>query len=136
MPQVIENYKTKNPQNVSFSMIFCWFLGDSYRLFYNIKNKAPIQLVTSVLIQVTMDLIVCIQIVFYGKKKSRLNIKPNQMNDIIKSRDDLNLPKINRVKNINEIIEVSINKDNNFEKEKKDINLDNNNSSDPDRSLK
>jgi len=45
VPQVIENYKVKNSKNVSFSMIFCWFLGDSFRLFYNINYKSPLQII-------------------------------------------------------------------------------------------
>ena len=85
VPQVIENYKTKNSKNVSFSMIFCWFLGDSFRLYYNIKFKAPIQMITAVAIQVALDLTVCVQLYIYkdGPNKGGI-LKNKKMEDIKK----------------------------------------------------
>jgi uncharacterized protein with PQ loop repeat len=75
VPQVIENYKTKNSKNVSFSMIFCWFLGDSFRLYYNLKYKAPIQMITAISVQVTLDFTVCVQLCIYSDNKSGNRIK-------------------------------------------------------------
>ena len=86
MPQVIENCKTKNTQNVSFSMIFCWFLGDSFRLYYNIKFKAPIQMIAAISFQVTLDLIVCLQIAIYRRKNNR-----KEINKIMNKIDEMNI---------------------------------------------
>ena len=56
-------------------MIFCWFLEDSFRLYYNLKFKDPIQMITAISIQVTLDLIVCVQLCIYRDNKSGAVIK-------------------------------------------------------------
>ena len=96
LPQVIENYKTKNPKNVvSFSMIFCWFLGDSFRLFYYKKFKAPLQMIIAISVQVTLDFIVCAQIYIYrriskNKGNNTAKRKIEQINKLMKKIDELN----------------------------------------------
>ena len=84
VPQVIENYKVKNSKNVSFSMIFCWFLGDSFRLYYNINYKSPLQIILGILVQVILDIVVCIQICIYRDKKNItiVNVNANKKENI------------------------------------------------------
>ena len=96
IPQVIENYKTKNSENVSFSMIFCWFLGDSFRLFYYIKFKAPLQMIGAISVQVTLDFIVCIQLCMYRDISKNKGIKLakrkiEDINKLMKRIDELNI---------------------------------------------
>ena len=97
VPQVIENCKTKNTDNLSFTMIFFWFLGDSFRLYYNIKYKAPIQMISAISLQVTFDLIVCLQICIYRKGKKGFNLalikqkKLEEINKLMKKIDELNI---------------------------------------------
>ena len=125
VPQVIENYKTKNSKNVSFSMVFCWFLGDSFRLYYNIKYKSPLQMITAISIQVTMDLTVCIQLCIYSDKKSKDRFKFNlrkkkhikEINKIIKKIDELNIS--DRKKGTHDNFKLELNKKQKLEDEEK-----------------
>lgn len=134
MPQVIENCKTKNTQNVSFSMIFCWFLGDSFRLYYNIKFKAPIQMIAAISFQVTLDLIVCLQIAIYRRKNNRKEInkimnKIDEMNISVKKKENDEEINVDLKKNTNENIEIN-------EHNKNEQKLDQSNTSDPETILK
>ena len=99
-PQIIKNYKTKFTKNISFLMIFCWFFGDSFRLFYNIQFRAPIQLISGISAQIFFDFIILIQLIRYRKNISIENDKVNQnkkqieeINQLMKSIDELNLGK-------------------------------------------
>lgn len=142
VPQVIENYKTKNSQNVSFTMIFCWFLGDSFRLYYNIKYKAPIQMITAISVQVTLDIIVCIQLIMYRDfgKKSPINTAKKKIEDInklMKKIDEINI--FEKKKEGNQLEQIEIKKNNSGEEnegEKNEQKLDHTNNSDPDTTLK
>ena len=134
MPQVIENCKTKNTQNVSFSMIFCWFLGDSFRLYYNIKFKAPIQMIAAISFQVTLDLIVCLQIAIYRRKNNRKEInkimnKIDEMNVSVKKKENDEEINVDLKKNTNGNIEIN-------EHNKNEQKLDQSNTSDPETILK
>ena len=66
VPQAVNNCRTKNTRNISFQMIFFWFLGDSFRLYYYVRFKSPIQMIIGICIQVTLDFIVSAQICFYN----------------------------------------------------------------------
>ena len=99
-PQVIKNCKTKVTKNISFTMIFCWFLGDSFKLFYNIYYKAPIQLIMSISLQISLDFVVLCQIIIYRKnnftEKNKINANKKQIeeiNQLMKSIDEMNVPK-------------------------------------------
>ena len=134
MPQVIENCKTKNTQNVSFSMIFCWFLGDSFRLYYNIKFKAPIQMIAAISFQVTLDLIVCLQIAIYRRKNNRKEInkimnKIDEMNISVKKKENDEEINVDLKKNTSGHIEIN-------EHNKNEQKLDQSNTSDPETILK
>ena len=138
VPQVIENYKTKNSKNVSFSMIFCWFLGDSFRLFYNVKYKAPIQMIAAISFQVTLDVIVCIQLCMYRDigKKGPINIAKKKIEDInklMKKIDEINI--LHKKKQVNRVEQIEIKKSNSGE-ENESEKKEQNNTSDPDTSLK
>ena len=137
LPQIIENYKTKNSKNVSFTMIFCWFLGDSFRLFYNIKYKAPIQMISAIAVQATFDIIVCIQLIMYRDKgnqgNNKLNISKDKIEDINSGKiDESNLSE----KKKNEIIveEQQIKKKSRMEQTEEDKNnqkIEENNETNP-----
>ena len=86
-PQIIENYKVKNSKNVSFCMIFLWFLGDSFRLYYNIRVKAPLQMTIGIGIQVVLNVIVCIQLYIYREQK--LIVISSDEKDEIDKKDEL-----------------------------------------------
>ena len=101
VPQAVTNCQTKNTRNLSFSMIFFWFMGDSFRLYYNIRFKAPIQMIIGIAVQVTLDIIVCLQICVYNKRnlgdtaiiKVISKNKNNAINNLMKKIDELNIIK-------------------------------------------
>ena len=100
VPQVISNCKTKVTKNISFMMIFCWFLGDCFRLVYNIFHRAPIQLIIGISIQIFLDFFVVIQLILYKnnnfKEKDKVNANKKQIeeiNQLMKSIDELNVGK-------------------------------------------
>ena len=80
-------------------MIFCWFFGDCFRIYYNIKYRAPKQLVIGIYVQVMLDLIVLFQLIIYRKnnfkeKDNNSNKKQiEEINQLMKSIDELNFGK-------------------------------------------
>ena len=100
VPQAVSNCRTKFTKNISFMMIFCWLMGDSFRLFYNIKYNAPLQLIIGILFQIIINSIVLIQLILYRnnnvKEKERTNPNKKQIeeiNQLMKSIDELNIGK-------------------------------------------
>jgi len=99
IPQVVSNCRTKITKNISFMMIFCWFFGDCFRIYYNIKYRAPKQLVIGIYVQVMLDLIVLFQLIIYRKnnfkeKDNNSNKKQiEEINQLMKSIDELNFGK-------------------------------------------
>ena len=114
VPQVVSNFKTKNTKNISFAMMFLWFLGDSFRLYYNIKFNSPIQMITGIIVQVTLDITVCIQICFYNRKGKGSNManKVKEINTIMKKIDEVNVIKVSK----NNILERKENDESDGEK--------------------
>ena len=108
VPQVYSNCITKNTRNISFQMIFFWFLGDSFRLYYNIRFKAPIQMILGIATQVCLDITVCVQICIYNKRSmGNANIvnvisknKINDINNLMKKIDELNIIKTDQKKEL------------------------------------
>jgi uncharacterized protein with PQ loop repeat len=100
VPQVVTNCRTKFTKNISFMMIICWLIGDSFRLFYNINYSAPKQLIIGIMIQLIVNSIVLIQLILYRnnnfKEKERINSNKKQIeeiNQLMKSIDELNVGK-------------------------------------------
>lgn len=100
VPQAVSNCRTKFTKNISFMMIFCWLIGDSFRLFYNVRYNAPLQLIIGILFQIIINSIVLIQLILYRnnnvKEKERTNPNKKQIeeiNQLMKSIDELNIGK-------------------------------------------
>ena len=73
VPQIIEIYKTKNQKNISKLMVFLWLNGNIIKIYYNIINKSPMQLLIGSYIQAIFNFILINQIFYYyfkGKKES------------------------------------------------------------------
>ena len=81
IPQVVSNCRTKVTKNISFLMIFCWFLGDSFRLFYNLKYNAPLQLIIAISVQIVLDFVVLLQLMLY-KNSNYNNYNTNNYHNI------------------------------------------------------
>ena len=69
-PQIYELYKTKTQKNISKIMVFLWFIGNWLKVFYNIYNKCPIQLIIGSYIQAFLNIILTIQIIYYYYKEN------------------------------------------------------------------
>lgn len=67
LPQVISNYKSRSTDTLSVFMIITWMFGDTFKTVYFLKTAAPLQLVICGLVQLTIDLILISQIVYYTK---------------------------------------------------------------------
>jgi uncharacterized protein with PQ loop repeat len=65
LPQVIANYKTKNTDTLSFFMLITWAMGDSFKTFYFLQTKAPLQMLICGLFQLSMDCVLLGQILLY-----------------------------------------------------------------------
>jgi hypothetical protein len=65
LPQVITNYKNKNTETLSFFMLFTWALGDSFKTFYFLQTKAPLQMLVCGLFQLSMDCVLLGQLLLY-----------------------------------------------------------------------
>ena len=73
LPQVIEMHKSKNPKNISKVMVLLWVNGNCVKIYYNVINKSPIQLIIGSCIQVFFNIIL-LQIVYYYIKNLKVSI--------------------------------------------------------------
>ena len=100
IPQIISNFRSKFTKNLSSMMISCWFFGDCFRLYYNIKFSSPSQLIIGISVQILLDTVVLFQLIIYKetdfKEKEDKNINKRQIeeiNQLMKSIDELNVGK-------------------------------------------
>ena len=75
IPQIIELYKTKTPKGISYILVGTWFAGDSFKLSYYIykkiyTNKVPVQLIGCASFQLSSDIVVILQLIYYNKKEN------------------------------------------------------------------
>ena len=68
-PQIYELYKTKTQKNISKIMVFLWFIGNWLKVFYNIYNKCPMQLIIGSYIQACLNIVLTTQIIYYYYKE-------------------------------------------------------------------
>ncbi|KAI9190497.1 hypothetical protein H9P43_001931 [Blastocladiella emersonii ATCC 22665] len=67
MPQAYSNWRNKSVQGISAVVILSWFGGDLFKIFYYIANDAPAAFLACGIVQFTVDLVICGQIVTYTK---------------------------------------------------------------------
>jgi hypothetical protein len=65
MPQALENFKYKSVEGFSRWILVTWFIGDSFKTFYYIFNKTPIQFIVCGIIQLSVDMIIVLQFIIY-----------------------------------------------------------------------
>ena len=71
VPQIYELYKSKDPFTISYLLVFEWVSGDIFKLGYFFMRDTPIQLILCGIFQLTTDIILIAQIVYYRIKKKR-----------------------------------------------------------------
>ncbi len=75
LPQLISNYKNKSVDGLSFMMISTWFIGDFFKVLYYIMERQPFQFTMCGAIQLTVDILIILQIIAYSKNIDKLNSK-------------------------------------------------------------
>ena len=65
LPQIYTNYKLKNAHSLSTIMVTSFLLGDSFRAYYYIYTKSPFQFILCGIMQVSINIILLLQIIYY-----------------------------------------------------------------------
>ena len=68
VPQVFENFRTKNAGTFSKILIVSWISGDISKLIYLLLTNSPIQMTLSAFFQFIVDLIIIFQMMYYKQK--------------------------------------------------------------------
>ncbi|CAG2174285.1 unnamed protein product [Oppiella nova] len=72
-PQLIKNHKNKSTAGMSKLMVFLWTFGDVFKTTYFLVRRAPIQFWICGLLQVSIDLFIFGQILFYRKPYKKVS---------------------------------------------------------------
>ena len=103
VPQIIEIYKTKNQKNISKLMVFLWLSGNIIKIYYNIMNKSPMQLIIGSYIQAILNFILMNQIFYYyfKNKKESVNIREINLDEEKGEKKTVNIELTDRSKESN-----------------------------------
>ena len=71
LPQIFTNYKLQNARSLSTIMIGSFLLGDTFRTYYYVSTKSPFQFILCGFLQVTINIILMLQIFYYRLKGKR-----------------------------------------------------------------
>ena len=83
-PQIYELYKTKTQKNISKIMVFLGFIGNWLKVFYNIYNKCPKELIIGSYIQACLNIVLTTQIIYY------YYLENNKTNENLDNSDNSN----------------------------------------------
>lgn len=75
VPQAIKNCKRKSTSGLSLVLVFCWFGGDAFKTYYYFFRDAPLQLSVCAVFQLSVDILILMQILYFGKIKKILEKK-------------------------------------------------------------
>jgi hypothetical protein len=75
LPQLISNYKTKSIEGLSLMMIGSWFVGDFFKTLYYVIEHQPFQFTMCGAVQLTVDILIILQIIAYSKNSDKLGAK-------------------------------------------------------------
>ena len=102
LPQIYTNYKLKNSHSLSTIMVLSFLLGDLFRTYYYITTKSPFQFILCGIMQVSINIILMLQIIYYKIRgnSSKFVEKPKIE---IKVSTELDLSKNSESKEIDEI---------------------------------
>ncbi|KAG2221685.1 hypothetical protein INT45_002723 [Circinella minor] len=75
LPQCVSNFKRRSTTGFSAIVMATWFLGDSFKLFYFIFTRSPVQFYICGAVQLTIDSLIVMQaILFSTKVKKQLGV--------------------------------------------------------------
>ncbi len=83
LPQIFRNFKNKNSDTISTVMLMTWAIGDSLKTLYFLKTLAPLQLLLVGIIQITSDLILLGQLIYYSYLIPKIDVKNLKKGDDI-----------------------------------------------------
>ena len=80
VPQMLEIFRTKNVETISYLLVSSWFCGDVFKLIYYVAKNSPLQLIFCDIFQLLVDCVIVWQIWFYSKHSKQSNKNTADMN--------------------------------------------------------
>lgn len=68
LPQLVRNFQRKSTQGMSVKMVLMWLLGDVGKTLFFVVRSSPAQFYICSSLQITIDILILLQVYFYGKK--------------------------------------------------------------------
>lgn len=78
LPQLYKNHQTKSVAGLSFILVFTWFLGDFFKTLYYIIEFQPVQFIMCGTIQLTVDIMIILQIIAFRKNTEPIQVKTDE----------------------------------------------------------
>ena len=122
VPQAYSNLLNQDTGALSIWMILTWVFGDTFKTYYYISNKAPIQLVFCGFFQLFIDVVIIFQIFYYSGMLGA--VFPYFNNEELKKRHDSIIDFSIEYKDEKEDEKFNSNFNLNKDKDKKKENLD------------
>ncbi len=69
VPQVYRNCHRKSTHGLSLTLVLCWFVGDTFKTYYYFFREVPLQLSVCALFQLSVDVLILLQVLYYCKIK-------------------------------------------------------------------
>lgn len=83
LPQVIRNYKNRSVEGMSLGMVLMWLGGDAFKTGYFIANNSPFQFWLCGLSQITIDLLILMQVCIFRRNSNMSKKKSNSPKEMI-----------------------------------------------------
>ncbi|XP_044751025.1 solute carrier family 66 member 2 isoform X2 [Coccinella septempunctata] len=77
-PQLMKNFNNKSTEGMSVGMVVMWTFGDVFKTLYFILRDAPIQFCICGTIQVSVDILILLQVFFYRHNSDPLRTGHNR----------------------------------------------------------
>ena len=77
IPQIYQNYKNKNSEAISLSLLFCLILGDIFSIVSANSKDLNLVIIYSAAYHILLDLIVVFQILYYRRLKDINHLEEN-----------------------------------------------------------
>ncbi|XP_076270307.1 solute carrier family 66 member 2 isoform X1 [Rhynchophorus ferrugineus] len=79
VPQLIKNYRSKSTEGMSLSMVILWTCGDIFKTLYFLLRSAPVQFWICGSMQVTIDLLILLQVYIYKGNPDTTRLGPHRI---------------------------------------------------------
>ncbi|XP_066246500.1 solute carrier family 66 member 2 isoform X2 [Euwallacea similis] len=79
MPQLIKNYRSRSTEGMSLSMVVLWTCGDIFKTLYFILRDAPMQFWVCGSLQVTIDMLILLQVYIYRGNSNNNRFGPHRI---------------------------------------------------------